>query len=328
MDKEYLSKQLKDNFGISTLNDIQKFTIKKCETTSTNIVVYSPTGSGKTLAFALPILQSIVDRTTPIQALIIVPTRELAIQTTTVLKKLAPAVKTTCCYGGHNSQDERLSLSSNPLIVVSTPGRLLDHLKRKSLNLDKVTTLVLDEFDKSLELGFTDEMRGIVNSLSSDIRIIMTSATVIKNAPEFINIESFDILNFLNQEHTSPNSRITIWHIDCKNTSPIDCLINLIKSLPDEKTIIFSNLRETAQQVSAELSKAGVMSGLYIGSLEQIEREKVFTMFTNGSTLVLSATDLASRGFDISDIKHIIHRQRLKEFSGTNPLGFGFGTTN
>ncbi len=307
MDKELISSQLIEKFGISSLNEMQNAVVEKWQDSKENIVLYSPTGSGKTLAFVVPILLEIDMPCYATQVVIIEPTRELVLQVTEVIKKLAPLIKTTPCYGGHNSQDERHSLSQTPAIVVATPGRFLDHIENGDINTRTVTTFVLDEFDKSLELGFSGEMRQIIRRLPSRLRTLMTSATIIKRVPDFIDISQYVTINFLRQYALSPQSRITTWQVSCSDDERILYLIRLLLSLPDEKTIIFVNQRDTAQLVFNKLTENGITAGLYIGTLEQSEREKVLSMFKNGSLLVIVSSDLGGRGIDVGDIKHIIH---------------------
>lgn len=310
MDKGSIAKHLKDKFGISCLNDMQNAVMSKWHENKRNIVLYSPTGTGKTLAFVMPVLHDIDEPCFNSKALIIEPTRELVLQVTEVLKKLAPSIKTTPCYGGHNSHDENMSLAANPSILVSTPGRLLDHLERGNLHIKEVTMLVLDEFDKSLELGFVDNMRQIFDRLPSTVRIIMTSATEIKKMPNFLHNFQFETINFLQQDNLSPQSRITTWQVRCNKDDRLQCLKKLLLSMSDEKTIVFANQRDTAQLIYRQLIKDGFVIGLYIGTLEQNEREKMLTMFKNGSLIVVISTDLGGRGVDISDIKHIIHYEQ------------------
>lgn len=310
MDKYFITRQLVEKFGISQLNDMQNAVIEKWQASRNNIVLYSPTGSGKTFAFAVPILLDIEGQSLTTQVVIIEPTRELVLQVTEVLKKLSPSIKTTPCYGGHNSQEERQSLSQSPTIVVATPGRLLDHIERGNVNIQTAKTLVLDEFDKSLELGFVDEMRLIIMRLPATIRTIMTSATLIKSAPSFIDFFCFETINLLQQENLSPHDRITTWQVKCNSDNRMQCLTDLLLSLPDEKTIVFANQRDSAQFIYQQLVKRGFTTGLYIGTLEQSEREKVLAMFRNGSLLILVSTDLGGRGIDIRDIKHIIHYEQ------------------
>ncbi len=292
MDKDIIARQLVEKFGIAQLNDMQNAVIEKWQTSRKNLVLYSPTGTGKTLAFAVPVVLDIEGASLTTQVVIIVPTRELVLQVTEVLKKLAPSIKTTPCYGGHNSQEERKSLSQSPTIVVATPGRLLDHIERGNVNFQTTKTLVLDEFDKSLEMGFVDEMRQLIMRLPTTIRTIMTSATLIKNVPSFIDLSCFDTVNLLQQDALLPQSRITTWQVKCNSSNRIQCLKELLLSLPAEKTIVFANQRDTAQFIYQQLVKLGFTTGLYIGTLEQSEREKVLAMLRNGSLLVLVSTDL------------------------------------
>lgn len=310
MDKEQIISHLKTKFTISHLNMMQEAVVEKWRSTNKNLVLYSPTSSGKTIAFAMSILCAIDEKSSHLQALVLEPSRELSLQTTVVLKQLAPSVKVTCCYGGHNSQDEKQSLLSSPAIVVATPGRMLDHINRGNIAPDDARMVVLDEFDKSLELGFLNEMSDIFNHINPSARLMMTSATKIKTYPSFFTTSNLETIDFLDDNELSPKSRITTWQVKCDNNNRIGCLIDLLLSLPDEKTIIFSNQRDTAQFVYQQLIKNGIPSGLYIGTLQQSEREKVLSMFKRGSLIVLSTTDLGGRGIDISDIKHIIHYEQ------------------
>lgn len=310
MDINLIMTQAKSRFAISCLNKMQVTVIDRWNNTCRDIVLYSPTGSGKTLAFAISILGSINQQEKYLQAIILEPTRELALQTTHVLKQIAPSIKVTCCYGGHSSQEEKQSLAASPNIVVATPGRMLDHINRGDISTSSTQHIVLDEFDKSLELGFIDEMSGVFRHISSSARLFMTSATPIKALPSFVNTANLLTVDFLDHTDFSPQSRTTTWLVTCSDNNRIGCLTDLLLNLPDERTIIFSNERDTATYVYQQLIKNGIPSGLYIGTLQQSEREKALTMFKHGALLVLSATDLGGRGIDISDIKHIIHYQQ------------------
>lgn len=310
MDKDVIIQQLQLKFGISHLNEMQISFIKKWQSSRKNIVLYSPTGTGKTLAFAMSILHNLGETCVATKAVVIEPTRELVLQSSRVIKRLAPTIKCTPCYGGHDSQSEQLSLSQTPAIVVATPARLLYHIERANVNVGAVNVLVLDEFDKSLELGFRNDMRRIINHLPSSLRIVMTSATVIKSAPSFIDLVQCEIVDCLRQGTLSPQARISTWQVSCGSGSRLHCLAHLLMSLPDDRTIVFVNKRDTAQLVYGKLVEEGITAGLYVGTLEQTEREKVLSMFRNGSLLVLVSTDLAGRGIDISDIKHIIHYEQ------------------
>lgn len=285
-----------------TLNDMQQQVVHAWEGTSKDIIVLSPTGSGKTIAFVVPLLTFEGDDT----SIIIVPSRELALQITTVIKKIVPGMKISCCYGGHNAVDESHSLQNSPNIIIGTSGRLLDHIKRGNINLHKVKCLILDEFDKSLELGFMSEMEQILTAIPSSARKILTSATSIPVLPDFLKLKETVTINSIDN-NLSPINRTTFWSVTCTEDSKVATLIRLLRSIPDESTIIFSNLREISQELFETLKKENFSVGIYHGALDQIQREKAVAMFNNGSLLLLSATDLAARGLDISSVRHIIH---------------------
>ena len=154
------------NLQIDALNEMQLASLKANEE-SNNVILLSTTGSGKTLAFLLPIVELLTKENKNVQALILVPSRELAIQIDEVFRKMATGYKVTCCYGGHKRETEENNLQQAPAVIVGTPGRVADHIRRSNFKLEGITTLVLDEFDKSLELGFQEEMSFIIGSLPS-----------------------------------------------------------------------------------------------------------------------------------------------------------------
>ena len=151
------------NTGITALNEMQQAVLDAG--TTKDMVLLSPTGSGKTLAFLLPLLTTLTDEDKKIQAVIIAPSRELALQIETAFRSLGAGYKVNCCYGGHPIRTEKKSLEHPPTVLIGTPGRIVDHLERGNINLDSVRTLILDEFDKSLELGFLAEMKEILAHL-------------------------------------------------------------------------------------------------------------------------------------------------------------------
>ena len=178
---------LKERFGITELNEMQK-DVLSASNQDGDIILLSPTGSGKTIAFLVPLLKALKEPNGNLQAVIIAPSRELVMQIGKVARDIATGHKVTCCYGGHNVLDEKQSLSVTPSIIVSTPGRLLDHIKREHINVHSTRLLVLDEFDKALELGFQDEMRRILRRMPNISRRYLTSATDIAEIPDFVRI--------------------------------------------------------------------------------------------------------------------------------------------
>jgi len=292
------------NAGFSSFLDIQSSTIDAYRKHS-SVVLYSQTGSGKTIAFLSAIIDSIDASKNHTQALIICPTRELAIQIGDVLKSMRTNCLHTTCYGGHSIKTEENNLSANPLIVIGTPGRLADHIERENLQLDDCKNLVIDEFDKCLELGFNNDMEFITSYLEESYNRILVSATKIESFPNFIGSENH---HFIDKIEDSDVSNIQEFGVKIQEDA-FHTLFLLTKSIAHEKTIVFCNYREVCEDVSARLNKLGHYSITYHGGLDQDDREKAIIQFKNGSNNILVCTDLASRGIDIDDVKHVIHYQ-------------------
>ena len=299
--------QAKRALGITQLNMMQSEVLEHWSRSDNDMIVYSPTGTGKTLAFALTALFNLdASRPSP-QVVIIAPSRELVIQIHGVIKKISPLTTISSCYGGHNSVDEKRSLTSHPNIVVSTPGRLVDHINAGIIDMASITYLVLDEMDKALELGFSDEMRDILSHCPTNARKLLTSATVMHEIPEYVNLNNAHTINHLLSQELTNEDRIDLWQIKSHGDNKLDTLLHLLHFISDERTIVFANTRESAQQAYEYLTKKKMKAALYLGTLEQIEREKALAIFNNGTVMVLVATDLAARGLDIAEVKHIIH---------------------
>lgn len=289
--------------GIETLNPMQK-AVMECQ--SKNLILLSPTGSGKTLGFTIAMLQSLPKPSPEVKAVIIAPSRELVTQIYRVVRDIATGYKCVAMYGGHSVTDEKNSLNPTPDIIVATPGRLLDHLQRKHVDLFNTKVLVLDEYDKSLELGFHDEMKKIIRTMPNLSRIILTSATRLLEMPEFLKLKSPETLDFLGNSD-NPGSRMSIVEVSSPANDKLDTLIDLIKSLDNGKVIVFVNHRESADRVYQALKKAGLPVGIYHGALDQLDREKAVDLLNNGTTPILVSTDLGARGLDIDSINSIIH---------------------
>lgn len=294
-----------NNLRIDELNDIQKASLEACKQ-SDDVVILADTGSGKTLAFLLPVAQVLDNDKKLCQALIIVPSRELALQIEQVFKKMGTGFKITCCYGGHLRETEENNLKQAPALIVGTPGRLADHIRRGNINTSAIETLVLDEFDKSLEEGFEEEMKEIITSLTSLKKRILTSATVAVEVPEFVGLKNPAEINFLTGKK-SDALEVKIVHSDDKDKSAT--LFRLICALGNRSTVIFCNQREFVEQVNNTLKEKGIVSVFYHGAMEQQERDNALCRFRNGSSNVLVTTDLASRGLDVPNIRYVIHYQ-------------------
>lgn len=286
--------------GVRELTPMQKAMAELPREVSA-VALIAPTGSGKTLAFALAMLRR------PGRALVIAPTRELVLQIAKVLSALAPEKRTVALYGGHSVLDETRSLeAAEPDIVVGTPGRILDHIHRGRLDVAGVRTLVADEYDKSLELGFHDEMRKIITRIRRPELIVLTSATALNELPEWLGVRKLHTLDFSAQS-TEAAPQLERFNVRSPEADKLEALRGLLLRLPRERTIVFVNHRESAERVAEFLKKKGFPVALYHGALDQQERETAVDLFTNGTAPVLVATDLAARGLDIPQVASVIH---------------------
>lgn len=291
------------NAGIEKLNDMQQAVLSAG--VAKDMILLSPTGSGKTLAFLLPLLTSLTGEEKRIQALIVAPSRELALQIETVFRSLGAGYKVNCCYGGHPVRTEKKSLEHPPAVLIGTPGRIVDHIERGNVDLTTVHTLILDEFDKSLELGFLREMKEILSRLPNVRRRVLTSATESVEIPHFIGLTSPLRLSFLSD--VKDTKRLKIYKVQSPVKDKLDTLYKLLAELNGESTLVFCNLREAVERVSNYLSEKGVANEYFHGGKEQPEREKTLAYFRNGSATVFISTDLAARGLDIPDVRHVVH---------------------
>lgn len=301
----YSTDSILTNLGIEALNEMQQASIE-VNREHDNVLLLSATGSGKTLAFLLPILERLQPDNKETQALIIAPSRELALQIESVFKQMGTGHKITCCYGGHKREIEENNLIQAPTVIVGTPGRLGDHIRRGSIKLESIETLVLDEFDKSLELGFQEEVEFVIQSLPGLRKRILTSATVAVKIPDFVDFESHTELNFL-KEHDSEGKMIEIKSLASPERNKSESLFRLVCYLGNRSTIVFCNHRDDVEDVSLRLKDKGITNVFYHGGMEQQERESALAKFRNGSSNILVTTDIAARGLDIPNIRYIIH---------------------
>lgn len=306
MKEQEILSLINERLGISDLNDLQKSVLKNLKISS-SAIIYSPTGSGKTLAFSVTLLKALKNfDTEKLQAVIIAPSRELVIQISDVIRPIAPDYKVTSLYGGHNVADEKNSLQNVPSIIVGTPGRLLDHANRGNIDLTNVRQLILDEFDKCLELGFEVEMRKLLKKMPNLSRKILTSATILNEIPEFVYLSDYMTLDFL-ESAENPSERTMVWQVKSEEKDKLAALRTLLYSIPQGKTIIFANYRDAVSRIYQNLKDNQISAGIYHGALEQVDREKAIAMFNNESYPILVSTDLGSRGLDIKEVKNIIH---------------------
>lgn len=295
------------NLRIESLTPMQDAALEQ-GTGRKDLILLSPTGSGKTLAFLLPLLLSLKKDDDRVQALILVPSRELALQIENVFKEMGTPWKICCCYGGHPIAEEKKSIAGNrPALIVGTPGRMTDHLSKKNFDVSGIHTLVIDEFDKSLELGFHDEMAEIITQLPGLRKRMLLSATDAEEIPQFTGLNQTVKLNFLPQLSTEQTSRLTLMKVISPSKDKIDTLYRLLCTLGNASTIVFCNHRESVDRVYSLLKERKLFSERFHGGMEQPDRERALYKFRNGSCHVLISTDLAARGLDITEVKHVVH---------------------
>ena len=304
MNKNPHSTNLLLNLGIERLNEMQEVA-EMAILNENNILLLSPTGSGKTLAFLLPIFQTFEEDIKGVQCLILVPSRELGLQIEQVWKKMGTNYKVNMCYGGHSIDTEINNLSNPPALLIGTPGRIADHLDRKSFETDNVKTLILDEFDKSLQLGYHEEMSYIIGKLGKLNKRVLVSATSGVEIPKYTRVVNPVVLDFIEEKVSNTNLDVKI--VVSKSKDKIDTLFQIICSLNSEAAIIFCNHRSAVERISDMLLSKGIISTFYHGGMDQDERERALIQFRNGSVNYLITTDLAARGLDIPEMKHVIH---------------------
>ncbi len=295
------------HFNITELNEMQKVAIDTIQKQN-DVVLIAPTGSGKTLAYLLPILQLLDDKKEGVQVLILVPTRELAIQIEKVFKQMSTPYKINSCYGGHAVGVEENNLAHPPAVLVGTPGRISHHLRKNNLDTVSIQTLILDEFDKSLEMGFKVEMEDIIRSCKNLKKRILISATALKEIPDFVGMAHKKVLNYTTDHHQLKSSLI-VKAVRVGSDDKLEALMLLLGGINARSAIVFCNHRDAVNRISEQLEIHKVAHGFYHGGLEQIDREKTLIKLRNGSINLLITTDLAARGLDIPEIDAVIHYQ-------------------
>lgn len=290
-----------------TLNAMQEQAYKAVSEGRGDVVILSPTGSGKTLAYLLPLCEQLDAQTDDVQALVVVPGRELALQSDTVLKRMGTGLRSQSCYGGRTAMDEHRKLKEvKPQIVFGTPGRLNDHLQKLNISPYQVRWLVIDEFDKCLEMGFQAEMERLLKRLPGVQRRILLSATDTEELPSFVRLKQLERIDCSDNEPPTEN-RITMYEVRSPQKDKLETLRQLLLNLGSESSIVFLNYRDAVERVNNYLRQQGFVTSFMHGGLEQRQREAALYQFSNGSVNVLVATDLASRGLDIPDVANIIH---------------------
>ncbi|WP_375561460.1 DEAD/DEAH box helicase [Bernardetia sp. OM2101] len=311
-------KAILSKLGIKKLNEMQE-EAKLAIHSSDEVILLSPTGTGKTLAFLLPIIENLDKNTEEIQALIVVPSRELAIQIEQVMREMGTGFKVNAVYGGRAGSKDRLEIKHRPAVLVGTMGRVADHLRREAFETKFIKTLVLDEFDKSLEIGFEGEMKEVLNLLPQVNKKILTSATQGVEIPSFVGLKKPLTIDYLDGNQKSNKLQLKL--VASPSKDKLDTLLELLAHIGNENGIVFCNYKDSIERISNFLSENNISYGTFFGGMEQVERERALIKFRNGTYKILLATDLAARGIDVPELNFIIHYhlpQRKEEFTHRN----------
>ncbi|WP_026899197.1 DEAD/DEAH box helicase [Daejeonella oryzae] len=300
-----MTKKVLENLNIESLNEMQ-IASQNVES-NRDVILLSPTGSGKTIGFLLPVLKMLNADSSMVQVLVLVPSRELALQIEQVFKSMQTGFKVNCCYGGHSTKIEKNNFNHPPAVLIGTPGRLAYHLRNENFDPSSIHTLILDEFDKSLEFGFENDMSYIIRQLSGLKKRVLTSATRMDEIPTFTGVKNPVEIDFLKDARSSPDLKIKA--VISPAADKLDTLFSLICQIGNKPTLIFCNHRDAVERISDLLFEKGLRHDIFHGGMEQEDRERALLKFRNGSFHLLITTDLASRGLDIPEIENIIHYQ-------------------
>ncbi len=309
-------KAILSKLGIDALNPMQEAAQEAIQSNK-DVLLLSPTGSGKTLAFLLPLISKLDQDADEIQVLILVPSRELAIQIESVVREMGSGYKTNAVYGGKSFTKDRSDTKHAPAILIGTPGRVADHLRRSTFSVEGISTLVLDEFDKALEIGFESDMMDILSRLPNLKQRVLTSATQGVDIPFFVGLHDYERIDFLG----TGESQLTIKKITSPSKDKLETLVDALCHLGNQPGIVFCNFKDSIQRVSDHLTEKGIHHGCFYGGMEQMDRERALIKFRNGTHQLIIATDLAARGLDVPEIKFIIHYHlplRSEEFTHRN----------
>ena len=305
-----------DKFEISALNPMQKKASKAIQSNS-DVVLLSPTGTGKTLAFLLPLIEKLDKECEEIQMLVLVPSRELAQQIEQVARNMGSGFKVNAVYGGRSGAQDKIDLRHRPAILIGTPGRVADRIRRDRFPLQYIHTLVLDEFDKSLEIGFEKEMTEIIDALPNVRQRILTSATSETHIPRFVGMHRPTFINYVDKGE----SELIIKTLLSPEKDKLQSLAKALQYIGQKPGIIFCNFRDALDRVSDYLTDHNIHHEPYHGGMKQMDRERALIKFRNGTSRILLATDLAARGLDIPEIEFILHYHlppHEKEFTHRN----------
>ena len=271
-----------------------------------DVIAKAPTGTGKTFAFGIPMVEHIDPESDAVQALVLAPTRELAIQIQEELRDLCEfkeGVRSVCLYGGAPIEKQITTLKKHPQIVVATPGRLMDHMKRRTVKLDKVETVVLDEADRMLDMGFIHDVTRILDQIKSRKNLGLFSATISREVMDISWVYQRDPVEIVVRPDEENKPDIQQYRIDLEGRGDkLETMVALLTHGGYERAIAFCNTKNMTDRLSGLLQMRGISAQAIHGDIQQRIREKTLQTFREGKLRVLVATDVAARGLDIDDV--------------------------
>lgn len=275
-----------------------------------DVIAKAPTGTGKTFAFGIPMIEHIDPQSDDLQGLILAPTRELAIQIADELRGLLTFykdIRVTVVYGGQRLEPQIRSLQQHPQIVVATPGRLMDHYNRKNLRLDRIKTVILDEADRMLDMGFFDDVTKILDRIKNRTNLGLFSATISQEVMTVSWMYQRDEVEITVPADEENKPDIAQFSISCSPFEKEEVTKRLLDRFDGERIIIFCNTKHMCQRLADDLARLGIRAGCLHGDIRQKQREKTMDEFRHGQVQILIATDVASRGIDVDDVGCVIN---------------------
>ena len=275
-----------------------------------DVIAKAPTGTGKTFAFGIPMVEHIDPESTDVLGLVLAPTRELAIQIRDELRDLCAfkeGVRSVCLYGGQPIDKQITQLKKRPQIVVATPGRLMDHVKRRTLRLDKVETVVLDEADRMLDMGFIRDVTRILDLMPQRRNLGLFSATISREVMDISWVYQRDPVEITVRADEQNKPDITQYRLDVDRNEKVDTMVRLMEIGGYDRVIAFCNTKNMTDRLSGLLRMRNISCEAIHGDIQQREREETLQKFREGKLRVLAATDVAARGLDIDDVDAVFN---------------------
>lgn len=275
-----------------------------------DVIAKAPTGTGKTFAFGIPMIEHIDAGSSGLQALVLAPTRELAIQIGSELRSLltfCKGIRVTVVYGGQRMETQVKSLQRDPQIVVATPGRLMDHYRHKNIRLDKIKTVILDEADRMLDMGFFKDVTGILEQIKNRTNLGLFSATISQEVMTVSWMYQRDETEITVRPEAEDRPDIDQYAITCPALEKTETTLRLLRTLELERAIIFCNTKVMCQRLYEDLKRAGINAECIHGDIRQQQRERNMEDFRRGKLTALIATDVASRGIDVDDVDCVVN---------------------